>query len=373
MANIAVLVLEDGSVFHGRSVGYEGQAAGKLVAYAGVSGFPDLMTDPSYHEKMVCFTYPHVGNPGVGPGDYQSEKPHAVAAVMREICPVKANRLGEETFGEFLKRHRIPGIDSVDTRRLAGLLHEKGPLLAALGGGEYADEKALRKLMDGWDPSGPAAREFATARARKWDDLSAAGDEARRFRVVVHDFGVKRGFLRRLGALGCEVKLVPHDHPAKDSLADDIDGVVFSAGPGDPGAELKAIKAAEAVIGKKPLWGVGVGAGVIALAAGADIRVDGRGHYGAQAVGRRDEPSGEMTTQCHDFWIVPDSLGPAGLEMSHFHLNDKSIEGFESEDKALMGVLFHPEAEPGSRDSLYLFDRFGEMMQARQPIWQGLL
>lgn len=373
MSKAAVLVLEDGTVFEGRSVGYEGLASGKIVPYAGVSGFPDVMTDPSYLGKMLCFTYPQVGNPGVGAADYQSDRPWTSAAIMREICPIKANRLGEMTFGEFLQQHQIPGIDSIDTRRLTRTLYENGPRFAVLGAGRHADPKKLADHLASLDPNVLPDGEYAVRRAQKWTTPGGDGEEARRYRVVVHDFGVKRGFIRRLGEVGCEVRLVPCDHPAKDSLADDVDGVVFSAGPGDPAGMAKAIKTAEAIIGKKPVWGVGVGAGVVALAAGAKTLVDGRGRYGAQAVGRRDEPSGEMTMQCRDFWIDPDSLAPAKLDMSHFHLNDKTVEGFESDERAIMGVLFHPEAEPGSRDSLYLFNRFAEMLHAKKSKWLGLL
>lgn len=373
MATPATLVLADGTVFKGVAVGHHGRAAATLVSFACVTGFPDVMTDPSYHDKMLLFTYPHIGNAGVGQADYQSDNVHAKAIICREVSAIKANRLGEMTFDEFLKKHEIPGIVGIDTRHIARIIYENGPQQAAVGCGKHADPKSLLAFLKEHDFAAPLKRDFATAKARMYNKLEDSGENPRRWKVAVYDFGVKRGFLRRLEKMGCEIKLLPHAATAKDALEESVDGVVFSAGPGIPSDEKKAIKTASEIIGKKPLWGIGVGAGILALAAGAEITVDGRGHYGEHGVGRRDEPSGEMTMQCHDFWLKQDSLSAAKLEMSHYHLNDKSVVGFESEELGMMATLFHPEAEPGPRDSLYLFERFEVMMQHRKKKWLGLI
>lgn len=364
MSKPAVLLLEDGSEFHGAALGHDGAASGVMVCYAGASGFPELMTDPAYRGKMLCFTYPHVGNPGVNPDDLQSDRVHVHGVAMREISRIKANRLGKETMNEFLRRNGVPGVEGIDTRKLTRTLAEKGPLAAAIGTGVHADAKALVKLLAVGRATGPMNRDFAVRNERRWHETGAAVPAAGGPRVVVYDFGVKRGFVRRLAEAGCAVRLAPSDFPAADAVRDDVDGVVFSSGPGLPENEAAAVETAKAILGKKPLWGVGLGAGIVAAAAGAKTHADGRGHYGHQSVGRAGGPNGEMAMLCVDFRMDGDSLGAAGLDPTHIHLNDKSIVGFASAGLRAMGCLFHPESEPGPRDSLYMFGRFIDMMRA---------
>ncbi len=360
MALPAILLLENEEPFRGAAVGHEGMARGTVAACALAAGFPDLLTDPSYAGKIVNFTYPHVGNAGVVPDELQGEDVAASAVVAREFSKIKANRLGAETMDEFLKRKRVPAIEGVDTRTVAGVVARKGTVRAVLGCGVFADLTMLE-------------REFARPE-REWAAPAAGTDkpcdwkegvpEAPRRKVVVYDFGVKRGFLRRLAGLGCAVRLVPAGYPAAKTLEEKPDGVVFSAGPGVPESRLEALPAARELIGRLPVWGVGLGAGIVAAAMGARTVANGRSHIGVQPVGRPGGFSGEMTAQCHDFWIEAESLAGAGLEATHIHLNDGSVEGFGSPARRVMGVLFHPEAEPGPRDSLYLFDRFHEMLNA---------
>ena len=359
MASPAILVLENEEPFRGVAMGHEGLARGVIVTSALAAGHPDLITDPSYGGKLVCFTYPHVGNAGVVPGELQSDCVATRAVVAREICKIKANRLGVETMDEFLKRNKIPAIEQVDTRAIAEIVARRGLVRAVLGSGKFADADALAgefaKGSDPWQPD-----RTGTEAPYDWKD---AVPTPQRYRVVVQDFGVKRGFLRRLAAMGCAVKVVPSGYPADKTLAEKPDGVVFSSGAGVPEGRLEAIRAAIELIGKVPLWGVGVGAGVLAAAAGARTVVNGRGRYGIHPVGRPGGPSGEMTAQAHEFWIEAESLPGAGLTMTHFHLNEDTVEGFKCDERKLMGVLFHPEAEPGPRDSLYMFDRFHEMLR----------
>lgn len=359
MASPAILVLENEEPFHGTAMGYEALAHGVVVSSTLTAGFPDLLTDPSYGGKFVCFTYPHVGNAGVVPDDLQSDSVAARAVVAREFCRIKANRLGVETMDEFLKRNKIPAIEGIDTRAVTEIVARRGLVRAVLGCGRFADAGALAaefaKSDDLWQPD-----RAGTDQPYEFKEAVAAPQH---LNVVVYDLGVKRGFLRRLAGLGCSVTVVPPDFPADKALAYDPAGVVFSAGPGVPEGCPGALTAARALIGKRPLWGVGVGAGVLALAAGATTVVNGRGHFGVQPVGRPGGPSGEMASQSHEFWIEGESLPGAGLTPTHYHLNDGSMEGFKCEQRRLMGVLFHPESEPGPRDSLYLFDRFYELMR----------
>lgn len=358
----AILLLENEEPFIGSSAGHEGMAAGIMVPGAGASGFPELLTDPSYHGKLVCFTFPHVGNPGVVPDDLQSERVQVRAAAAREFSRIKANRLGVETIGEFLERQHIPAIEGIDTRRIVEILSRRGLVRAVLGCGQFADTDALTRHFEAgpefWRVEHPGVRE-----AESWRP-GLAGEErpAAGRRVVIYDFGVKLGFLRRLAELGCSVRIVPAGQPAEATLAEKPDGVVFSAGPGVPADWPEAVRAAEKVLGKVPIFAAGVGAGVVAAAAGAKIEVNGKAHFGGQPVGRPGGPSAEMTMQAHEFWIDYASLPGAGLGLTHYNLNDNSVEGFKCGPRRILGVLFHPEAEPGPRDSLYLFREFAGLM-----------
>lgn len=362
-ATPAILILENEEPFHGTAVGYQGKAGGLLAINAIAAGFPELVTDPAYGGLVVCFTYPHVGNAGVVPVDLQSDQIHARAVVAREFCKVPANRLGEESMPAFLKRHKIPGIEGLDTRRITEIVRSRGAVKAAVGCGEYADANALARELAGglaaWKPA-PARREFAA-----WtpDGVTAVKADKAARKVIVYDLGVKTGFLRRLARLGLSVWLAPHDYPAAEALRQGAAGVVFSSGPGAPDEWRDAVKAAKELSGKIPLFGTGLGAGVLAVAAGAKTGNDGIGHYGVKPIGRVGEPTGEMTAQAHAFWLDEDSLAATGLAVTHRQLNDNSVEGFACEKRGILGVLFHPEAEPGPRDGMYIFDRFAAMLR----------
>ncbi|MDR1745347.1 MAG: carbamoyl phosphate synthase small subunit [Planctomycetota bacterium] len=352
MAAPALLLLENEEPLYGRCAGAEGLARGAMVASAFSAGMPDLLTDPAYGGKMVCFTYPHVGTSGVVPDDLQSPRVAARAVIAREMGQCKANRLGVEAMDEWLIRNSIPAMDDADTRTVAGILARRGLVRAVLGTGEFADLAALEKELAA--PFAPPENPGVT---NPGDWTEEAGVPVLR-KVLVYDFGVKRGFLRRLGKMGCALKLVPANHPARDALADRPDAIVFSSGPGVPDDRPEALPAAKELLGKIPLWGIGVGAGLLAAAAGAKTARDGRGHYGVHPVGLAGGPLGEMTTQAHEFQIDEASLAGAGLAATHRNLNDGAVEGFACSKRRVSGVLFNPEGEPGPHDSLHLFDTF---------------
>lgn len=358
MALPAILLLEGEEPFIGVGRGYEGAACGVMALSALTAGFPDLITDPSYGGKIVCFTYPHVGNAGVVPQDLQSDRIAVHAVIAREFTPVAANRLAVETMDEFLRRNEVPAIEGIDTRTVAEIVARRGMIRAAMGTGRYADIGALSGMLS--DDASFFPVKAGTEKPYAWEEGICVSPK---FKVIVHDFGVKKGFLRRLAAMGCSVRVVPADQSVEKTMAEKPDGVVFSAGPGIPDMHSEAVTADSAMLGKVPLWGVGVGAGVLAVAMGAVTVTNGRGHFGIHPVGRNGEPSAEMTSQCREFWIEGESLPAAGLDQTHFHLNDGAVEGFKCDTRRAMGILFHPEAEPGPRDSLYLFDRFQEMMR----------
>ena len=359
MALPAIVLLENEEPFRGHGCGPEAMAHGVMGLSALSAGFPDLLTDPFYSGKIMCFTYPHVGTAGIVPDDLQSDAIAARGVVAREIGKFAANRLGVESMESFLVRHKVPGVEGVDTRSIAEIVARRGLVRAVVGTGKFADPALLAKEFDA-SPSAWDVEKAGTVRPCDWQEKPLSEPK---FTVLVYDFGVKKGFLRRLAAMGCAVRLVPSGYPAAKALAENPDGIVFSSGNGIPETRIEAIPAALELIGKVPLWGIGVGAGVLATAAGARTVTNGRAHMGCHPVGRVGGPSGEMTAQCHEFWIEGESLPGADLEQTHFNLNDGSVEGFRCQRRKLMGVLFHPEAEPGQRDSLYLFDRFHKMMR----------
>lgn len=357
MALPALLLLENEEPFSGTGVGPEGVASGVMVASTFAAGIPDLLTDPAYTGKMVCFTYPHIGTAGVVPADLQSGAVAARGVAAREIGRMAANRLGEEAMSDWLARNAIPAIEGLDTRSVTEILARRGLVRAVVGTGKYADAALLAKEFDNasaWDVANAG-----TDAACDWtENAPASGGK----KIIVLDFGVKRGFLRRLAALGCAVRVVPSGTSADAVLAEKPVGVVFSSGNGVPDTRAEALPAARALLGKLPLWGVGVGAGVLAQAAGAGIVVNGRGRYGVHPVGRPGGPSSELTVHARDFWIDGDSLAAAGLEPTHTHLNDGAVEGFRCGERRIMATLFHPESEPGPHDSLYCFERFRELL-----------
>jgi carbamoyl-phosphate synthase small subunit len=357
MALPALLLLENEEPFPGFGVGEDGIARGVMVPCAFTAGIPDLLTDPSYTGKLVCFTYPHIGTSGVVPADLQSDAVAAMGIAAKEIGRMAANRLGEEAMSAWLTRNKIPAIEGLDTRSDTGILARRGLVRAVIGVGKYADAALLAGEF-----ANAAVWEVAKAGTDAPYDWKEGGSAGSGKKIVVVDFGVKKGFLRRIAAGGRAVRVMPSASTPDAILAEKPDGVIFSAGNGTPGSRSEAMPAAGALLGKVPLWGIGVGAGLLAEAAGARSVINGCGHYGVQPVGRPGGASGEMTVQAHDFWIEGESLAGAGLEPTHVHLNDGSVEGFRCRERRLMGTLFHPESEPGPHDSLYCFDRFSEML-----------
>ncbi len=373
MDDPALLALEDGSVFHGRSIGAAGRSTGEVVFNTAMTGYQEILTDPSYCRQIVTLTYPHIGNTGVNGADAESGRVYAAGLVIRDLSPVTSSWRAQRPLGEYLRAEGVVGIAGIDTRRLTRLLREKGAQNGCLVAGPGADAEgavaAAREFagLKGMD----LAREVSTRESYEWAegtwDLDAAcqreyGDLPR-LRVVAYDYGVKRNILRMLVDRGCRVTVVPATMPARDVLAMKPNGVFLSNGPGDPEPCDYAIAAIRELLASgMPMFGICLGHQLLSLASDARTVKMKFGHHGANHP-VLDVASGRVmiSSQNHGFAVDEDSL-PQNLRATHRSLFDGSLQGVERTDCAAFGFQGHPEASPGPHDVAPLFDRFIELM-----------
>ena len=368
----ALLALEDGSVFHGHAVGAHGETTGEVVFNTAMTGYQEILTDPSYARQIVTLTYPHIGNTGCNPEDEESAAVHAAGLIVRDVPRRASNWRNRESLPDYLQRHGIVAIAGIDTRRLTRILRDKGAQNGCIMAGEDADvEAALAKArafpgLNGMD----LARVVSTKSHYDWCegtydlDRTVFNEPSKRFKVVAYDFGVKRNILRLLAEQGCEITVVPAQTPAADVLAMKPDGVFLSNGPGDPAACDYAVAAARAFLDAKiPLFGICLGHQIIGLAIGAKTLKMKFGHHGANhPVKDLDDGRVLITSQNHGFAVDGDSL-PANARITHASLFDGSLQGFALTDRPAFCFQGHPEASPGPHDIGYLFDRFAKLMQ----------
>ncbi|NND44898.1 MAG: glutamine-hydrolyzing carbamoyl-phosphate synthase small subunit [Xanthomonadales bacterium] len=369
----AVLALEDGTVFRGRSIGAEGATTGEVVFNTAMSGYQEILTDPSYARQLVTLTFPHIGNTGCNATDDEAERPWAAGLIIRDLPLRASNWRSEETLDAYLKRQGIVAIADIDTRRLTRILRSGGAQAGAIIAGAGADAEAAVKQarsfpgMQGLD----LAREVSTTEAFEWTegswDLDRCAWNARRadWHVVAYDFGVKRQILRLLADRGCRVTVVPAQTPADAVLELNPDGVFLSNGPGDPEPCDYAIEAIRALLGTGvPIFGICLGHQLLALAAGASTVKMKFGHHGANhPVQDLQDGRVHITSQNHGFAVDEDSL-PAHVRATHRSLFDGSLQGIELDNSPAFSFQGHPEASPGPHDIAALFDRFVTMIEA---------
>ncbi len=372
----ALLALADGTVFHGYSIGAPVQAAGEVVFNTAITGYQEILTDPSYCRQIVTLTYPHIGNYGVNDEDAESTKVHAAGLVIKDLPPRASNWRGQGTLSEYLVREGIPGIAGIDTRKLTSVLREKGAQAGCLVGarafGDTLDEAAALAAarafpgLAGMD----LAKVVSVDKPYAWTDgvwsLEAgyAKGGAKRFRVAAFDFGVKRNILRLLADRGCEVTVLPAQSSAADALACKPDGIFLSNGPGDPEPCDYAIAATRELIDRGiPTFGICLGHQIMGLASGAKTLKMKFGHHGANHP-VKDLDTGQVliTSQNHGFAVDEKSL-PANLRVTHVSLFDGSVQGLARTDRPAFCFQGHPEASPGPHDIRYLFDRFVALME----------
>ncbi|WP_299018875.1 glutamine-hydrolyzing carbamoyl-phosphate synthase small subunit [uncultured Photobacterium sp.] len=375
MSKSALLVLEDGTVFHGVSIGADGSAVGEVVFNTSMTGYQEILTDPSYSQQIVTLTYPHIGNTGTNSEDEESTSIHAQGLVIRDLPLIASNFRSQQSLSDYLKSQNIVGIADIDTRKLTRILREKGAQNGCIMAGNSLDEAlALAKAKDFPGLKGmDLAKEVTTKETYSWKQGSwtlenglpeAADDCELPYHVVAYDFGAKRNILRMLVDRGCRLTVVPAQTSAEEVLAMNPDGVFLSNGPGDPEPCTYAIEATKTFLDKGlPIFGICLGHQILALASGAKTVKMKFGHHGANhPVNDLDRDVVMITSQNHGFAADEMSL-PENLRVTHKSLFDGSLQGIHRTDKPAFSFQGHPEASPGPHDAAPLFDHFIELIK----------
>jgi carbamoyl-phosphate synthase small subunit len=375
----ALLALEDGSLFYGESIGVPGQAVGEVVFNTAMTGYQEILTDPSYFKQLVTLTYPHIGNTGVNPQDMESARIYAAGLIVRDVPAHASNYRMTETLADFMRRYRVVGISDLDTRRLTRLLRDKGAqngCIVAADKGAKLDKKAALAAarnfpgLKGMD----LAKVVSVNEPYSWNEGGWSPDTGHRtstdarFHVVAYDFGIKRNILRMLVDRGCRLTVMPATTTAEQVTAMRPDGVFLSNGPGDPEPCAYAIEAIrELIAAKLPIFGICLGHQLLGLASGARTIKMKFGHHGANhPVLEIDSGRVMISSQNHGFAVDESSL-PPNLRVTHRSLFDGSVQGLARTDAPAFCFQGHPEASPGPHDILPLFDRFIALLEAHSP------
>jgi len=371
----AILALADGSLFYGTAIGADGETSGEVVFNTAMTGYQEILTDPSYARQLVTLTYPHIGNTGVNPEDVESDRIHAAALIIRDLPLAASNWRSTQSLDGYLRDNNIVGIADIDTRRLTRILRDKGSQSGAVVAGESATaERALELAkafpgLKGMDLAKEVSSKDVTHWTQtEWDLVSGYGQqESPRFKIVAYDYGIKLNILRMLASRGCDITVVPAQTPATEVLAMSPDGVFLSNGPGDPEPCDYAIKAIQDILETDvPVFGICLGHQLLALASGAKTMKMNHGHHGANhPVQCLADGTVMITSQNHGFAVDEASL-PTNLEATHKSLFDGTLQGLRRTDKAAFSFQGHPEASPGPHDVAPLFDEFIRSMESRR-------
>jgi carbamoyl-phosphate synthase small subunit len=388
----AILALEDGRHFVGESFGATGTTVGEVCFNTSMTGYQEVLTDPSYRGQIVAMTYPEIGNYGVNKLDQESAEPHVRGFVIEELSPIPSNWRSEGTLDDYLKRWKVPGIQGIDTRALTRHLRDKGAMKGCLTTEEISVEEATRRAVEGsgvigmdyvkevtprasyeWDPDDTLSRRWTIVKGDQSRSTEAGANgevfEAlppTQHRIVAYDFGMKRNILRRLRQEGFKVQVVPADMPAAEVLALKPDGVFLSNGPGDPAALTYVHENLRDLMGKTPIFGICLGHQMLGYAFGGKTFKLKFGHRGGnQPV--KDLATGKVsiTSQNHGFAVDAESLPPE-VEVSHINLNDGTVEGMRHKELPIFSVQYHPEAAPGPNDASYFFRQFAQMIEEQK-------
>ena len=369
----ALLVLADGKIYEGEHFGSEGEVEAEIVFNTSMSGYQEIITDPSYCGQMVVMTYPLIGNYGVNPEDFESDRPHLSGFIIKELSKVQSNWRSRGSLEEFLKETNVFGIQGIDTRALTRRIREKGAQQAILSTDTSDPQRLIEKVRKSPGLIGrDLVKEVTCKNAYDWNEsewtiqsgktkLKEVKD--RPYNVLVYDFGVKRNILRKLTRAGCKVRVVPANLPADEVLATRPDGIFLSNGPGDPAAVPYAIDNVKTILGKVPVFGICLGHQILSLALNGKTYKLRFGHHGGnQPV--LDVKSGkiEITSQNHGFAVEQNSFD-SDVDITFLNLNDDTVEGIQHKSWPVFSVQYHPEASPGPHDSEHLFDKFVNLMK----------
>jgi len=372
----AKLALENGLILGGESFAATGEVTGELVFTTGLTGYQEILTDPSYCGQIVTMTSPIVGNTGVNPIDLESPAPQVSGFIVREYIDFPSNFRATESLGSWLKSHNVIAIQGIDTRQLTRIIRDSGAMRAIISTTDAIDQSLMEKVLKSPQMKGrDLASQVSCKQAYVWDQTDSTEYSLRpqicdnrgkekHFHAVVYDFGVKRNILRRLAAYGCRITVVPSGFPADSALSLNPDGILLSNGPGDPAAVGYAVESIKNLIGKKPIFGICLGHQLLALALGGKTYKLKFGHRGLNhPVKNLKTNNVEITSQNHGFSIDIESLKSSLVEATHINLNDGTNEGLCHRELPVFSVQYHPEASPGPHDSDYLFSQFIGMMK----------
>jgi carbamoyl-phosphate synthase small subunit len=360
LSKTAILVLESGRTFYGASFGAEGETFGEMVFNTSMTGYQEILTDPSYAGQIVCMTYPLIGNYGVNPTDVESRRPWAEGFVVREASKIASNWRSTESIDSYLRRNNIVGIEHIDTRALVRHIRDKGAMRAGISSIELVREKLLEKVL-----ASPPMQNRELASAVTIDGVfEFPAEREERFHIVCYDFGVKTNSLREFAKFGCRISVVPADTPADKVMSLSPDGIFLSNGPGDPSSMMKVVEEIRKLAEKNvPMFGICLGHQILGQAFGGETFKMKFGHRGGnQPI--KDLTTGKIEIASHNHGFAVDAASlPPEVEVTHINLNDQTVAGLKHKRLPVFSVQYHPESAPGPHDSEYLFERFVDLME----------